>query len=233
MVIFIFVLSSINCGIGGSKGIGFACASLFRQQGCRVVLVGRDLGRLKEAQRELVGGDGDIGGDKKIPLIVGWESDASDGVAIVSGDVSKVGEVEKMCKMIMQQYGPVDILVNSAGIRRDSLLLTADPVQAEEIIATNLFGTINMSRGVAKGMLRRNKARELGVKNIRVSAIAPGFIDTDMTSDIPEAQKEKFLSSTPLGRFGKPEEVAQAAVFLAQSEFITGQVLVVDGGLTA
>ncbi|KAJ3098842.1 hypothetical protein HDU97_003705 [Phlyctochytrium planicorne] len=167
----------------------------------------------------------------------------------------------------MQKYGPVDYLINSAGLSRTGLLVSSDPAASEELIATNLFGTIHMSRGIAKGMLRRKRgciinissvlglkgieggsiysaskagvigftrslARELGPKGIRVSAIAPGFIDTNMTSELDENRKEAYLGMTPLRRFGQAEEVAEAAVFLAKSQFMTGQTLILDGGLT-
>jgi 3-oxoacyl-[acyl-carrier protein] reductase len=82
--------------------------------------------------------------------------------------------------------------------------------------------------GLAKSM-----ARELAPRNIRVNAVAPGFIETDMTHELTPEQKETFLKTIPLGRMGKPEEIAEAVVYLASpaSQYITGQTLVVDGGL--
>ncbi|KAI8845905.1 3-oxoacyl-reductase [Chytriomyces cf. hyalinus JEL632] len=237
---------------GGSRGIGFSIAQAFRQLGSRVILVGRNSATLETARQKLI--------DIAVP------EDAS-GVAVMEGDVSNVGQVERICKQIMQQYGPVENLVNCAGISKDSILLTMDPIEAQEVIATNLFGTINMSRGIAKGMLRRRKgciinvssvlgikgmegtsvysaskagvigftrslARELGPRGIRVSAIAPGFIETDMTSSLTEAQRAQYLAQTPMGRFGGPEEVAHAAIFLAQAKYMTGQTLILDGGFS-
>ncbi|KAJ3164525.1 hypothetical protein HK101_000418 [Irineochytrium annulatum] len=170
--------------------------------------------------------------------------------------------------MITQRYGPVEHLINAAGIDGTGLLVSMTPQEIEDTIAVNLFGTIHMARGVARGMIRRRNgciiniasilggmkglegqsaysaakagvlgftkslARELGPKGIRVSAIAPGFIETDMTADIPEKRKEAYVASTPLGRFGKAEEVAQVAVFLAQNHFMSGNTIVIDGGLT-
>lgn len=81
--------------------------------------------------------------------------------------------------------------------------------------------------------LTKAAARELASRGVTVNAIAPGFIETDMTKDLPEKVKEGSVSQIPLGRFGKPENVAAAAVFLAseEAEYITGQVLHVDGGM--
>ncbi|KAJ3210724.1 hypothetical protein HDU67_005053 [Dinochytrium kinnereticum] len=247
---------------GGTSGIGFECAKAFRSLGARIILVGRDEGRLRNALSLLR--------EQVTEVHIGvpeWDGDAVDGVTSVVADVSRIGEVEAVIKTVMQKYGPVDYLINSAGISRTGLLVNSVPEQSEELIATNLFGTIHMSRGIARGMLRRKRgciinissvlglkgveggsvysaskagvigftrslARELGPKGIRVSAIAPGFIDTNMIRDMDQGRKDYYLSATPLRRFGKPEEVAQAAVFLAKSQFMTGHTLVLDGGLT-
>ncbi|KAI8839584.1 hypothetical protein BC829DRAFT_403792 [Chytridium lagenaria] len=245
-----------------TSGIGFACAQAFRKLGARIIVIGRDQRRLGDAVGLLRKSETDV----EVGTME-WD-DAMVGVAGLSADVSKIGEVEGVVKTVMQKYGPVDYLINSAGLSRTGLLLSTDPAASEELIATNLFGTIHMSRGVARGMLRRKKgelyyqissvlglkgieggsvysaskagvigftrslARELGPKGIRVSAIAPGFIETNMTKGIDASRKESYLSMTPLRRFGQAEEVAQAAVFLAKSQFMTGQTLVLDGGLS-
>ncbi|KAI9350297.1 hypothetical protein BDR26DRAFT_852153 [Obelidium mucronatum] len=261
----IFPLTNTTAVItGGSRGIGLAVAAEFRRQGARVILIGRSHDSLLSARTNLISSV-----PANVPLLGGWDSEMDrNGVAVLEGDVSSVGEVEIMCKTIAQTYGPVETLINCAGISRDSILLSMDHVEASEVIATNLFGTINMSRGVAKGMMRRRKgciinissvlglrgvggtsvysaskagvvgftqslAKELGPKGIRVSSIAPGFIETDMTAKLTEQQRSHYLSQTPLGRFGSVEEVAHAAAFLAQAQYITGQTLVVDGGFSA
>ncbi|KAJ3178798.1 hypothetical protein HDU87_003353 [Geranomyces variabilis] len=79
----------------------------------------------------------------------------------------------------------------------------------------------------------KSLSRELGSRGIRVNAIAPGYVDTDMTSSIPSVKRAEYVAATPLGRFGTPEEIGHAALFLSQATYITGQCLVVDGGLSA
>jgi 3-oxoacyl-[acyl-carrier protein] reductase len=81
--------------------------------------------------------------------------------------------------------------------------------------------------------LTKSMAKELATRNIRVNAVAPGYIETDMTGILTPEQKEGILKSIPLGRVGKPEEIADAVVFLAseRANYITGQVLAVDGGM--
>lgn len=82
--------------------------------------------------------------------------------------------------------------------------------------------------------LTKSMARELASRNIRVNSIAPGYIETDMTGELNEQQREQATAAIPLGRVGKPEEIADAVVFLAStaSQYITGQILVVDGGMS-
>lgn len=82
--------------------------------------------------------------------------------------------------------------------------------------------------------LTKSVARELAGRGICVNAIAPGFIDTDMTAALPEAAREKLKEAIPLKRIGKPEDIANMAVFLAsdKADYITGQVFAVDGGMT-
>ena len=90
--------------------------------------------------------------------------------------------------------------------------------------AASKAGIIGMTKSLAK---------ELGSRGVTVNAIAPGFIDTDMTAVLPEEVREKLLASIPLGRLGRPEEVARTAAFLAGpgGDYITGQVISVDGGM--
>jgi len=183
-------------------------------------------------------------------------------------DVTDQAAVEAALAHIEKEYGTVGILVNNAGITRDTLLLRMKEEDWQAILDTNLTSVFRLSQAVLKGMMKARKgriisiasvvgamgnagqtnyaaakagligfskslAREVGPRGITVNVVAPGFIDTDMTKDLPEAHREKLLANIPLSRLGQPEEVAAAVAFLASKEagYITGETLHVNGGM--
>jgi 3-oxoacyl-[acyl-carrier protein] reductase len=169
---------------------------------------------------------------------------------------------------IVAREGGLHVLVNNAGITRDTLSMRMKDDDWDAVLDTNLKAVFRLARAVTKPMMKqrfgriinitsvvgasgnagqanyaaakagvagltRSLARELGSRGITVNCVAPGFIATDMTEVLPEAQKAALLSQIPLGRLGAPEEIAAAVVFLASpgGAYITGSELHVNGGM--
>ena len=189
------------------------------------------------------------------------------GIA-VQADVSDADQAAALVEKVESELGDVDVLINNAGITRDTLLARMTDDDWREVLATNLGGPFHTCRAVSRKMLRRRTgaivnltsivglhgnpgqanyaaskagvigftkalARELGSRGVRVNAVAPGYISTELTNVLPEQARDVILANTPLGRLGEPEDVARAVRFLCSDEaaFVTGEVLLVDGGL--
>ncbi|GBC08983.1 hypothetical protein RclHR1_08520009 [Rhizophagus clarus] len=233
---------------GGTRGIGYSIAQKFAQNGARCVLIGRNKETIEKARNYL---------DKNFEVDnnhIGYEC-----------DLRIPAEIEKLVINISKLQN-VDYLINAAGVSYDSLIVKLKEKEVDDIIQTNLLGTIYMCSHISKQMIKVRKgciinissvaglygnsgqsiysaskagvigfskslAKEISRKNIRVNVIAPGFIETDMTSTMSESAKESYKDKILMQRFGKPEEVAEAALYLAKAEYVTGQTLVVDGGL--
>ena len=190
------------------------------------------------------------------------------GAMIKGFNVSSAQEVDKAVEEILAAKGAVHILVNNAGIARDSLLMRAKEEEWDETINTNLKGSFLCTKALTRSMMKNREgaiinitsvvgqmgnagqaaysaskagmigltkslAKELASRGIRVNAVAPGFIETDMTNDLPETAKTEMFKAIPLGRMGNAQEVADAVLWLAspQSSYVTGQVLAVNGGM--
>jgi 3-oxoacyl-[acyl-carrier protein] reductase len=182
--------------------------------------------------------------------------------------VSDSASVDQAFEEIIKAKGAVHILVNNAGIAKDSLFMRMKDEEWDDTLNTNLKGAALCARSVVRPMMKAREgviinissvvgqmgnagqaaysaskagligltktlAKELASRNIRVNCVAPGFIDTEMTHDLPAMAKEEMLKSIPLGRMGNGKEIADAVVFLASSKsaYITGQVLGVNGGM--
>jgi len=168
----------------------------------------------------------------------------------IKADITVFDEVDRMVKEIISKFGKIDILINNAGITRDSFLIRMKEEDWDAVIKINLKGTFNCSKAVAKYMMRQKStdkivnisgiigltksiAKELALRNINVNAIAPGFIKTDMTKKLPEKVMQDLQQHIPLKRLGTVEDIAKVVYFLVSdaANYITGQVINVDGGM--
>lgn len=233
---------------GGAQGIGKSTVEKFVNEGAKVAIWDIDETR---------------GNDFSIKL----KEDGHD-VEFFKVNVGNMEDVKDAVAKVVEKFGTVDILINNAGITRDSTLKKMTQEQWDQVINVNLTGVFNCTQAAAAVMIEKGYgrivnsssvvglygnfgqtnyvasksgvigmtkvwAKELGCKGINVNAVAPGFIATEMVKAMPEKVITIMEEKTPLGRLGKPEDIANAFLFLASDEasFINGTTLSVDGGI--
>ncbi|CAH1773425.1 unnamed protein product [Owenia fusiformis] len=241
-------MSKVCVIFGGSRGIGFAVANIMLEQCFKVAIVSKTSTSIDNACKIL-------------------HSKAKGGASVLgyTCDITQEADINKTIAAITKDIGPIAILVNSAGINKDGLLMKTKLETIQNVLQTNLIGPMLTSKAVLKSMIQQKEgciinigsmvgqhgnvgqcsysaskaglvgfskslAKEVASRGIRCNVIAPGFIDTDMVQDV--ANRDKLEKHTLLGRFGKPEEVAQAVQYLVEATYVTGQVLTVDGGFS-
>lgn len=233
---------------GASRGIGAAIAQELGKQGAVVI------GTATSAS-----------GAEQISKALAQHEIKGAGMAL---DVNDAEQIDALLKTISEQFGDVSILVNNAGITRDTLLMRMKDEDWDAVIGTNLKSVYKMSQAVIRPMMKartgriinissvvghmgnagqtnyaaakagmagfsKSLAAEVGSRGITVNCVAPGFIDTDMTRELPEEQRQALLQHIPAGRLGQAEEIAAAVAFLASpnAAYITGETLHVNGGM--
>ncbi|MDB4090905.1 MAG: 3-oxoacyl-[acyl-carrier-protein] reductase [Flavobacteriales bacterium] len=234
---------------GASRGIGKCIAEQCVKEGAKVAftyLSSEEKAKALEAELSEMGG-----------VAKGFKSDAS-----------KFEEAQDLVDCVIEEYGTIDVLVNNAGITRDTLLMRMSELQWDEVMNTNLKSAFNLTKAVQRPMLKARKgsiinmssvvgvsgnagqsnyaaskagligfsksiAQELGSRSIRCNAIAPGFIETEMTDKLDQKVVEEWRKAIPLKRGGTPKDVADLVVFLGSdmSLYITGQTINVCGGM--
>ena len=231
---------------GASRGIGRAIALLLAERGFKVI--------------------GTATSDSGSAAI--GEALAPFGGLGLTLNVTDAAALDAAIDGIVKAHGGLHVLVNNAGITRDTLAMRMKDDDWSAVLDTNLGAVFRLSRAVMRGMMKqrygriinitsvvgasgnagqanyaaakagvagmtRALARELGSRNITVNCVAPGFIATDMTEALPEAQKAALQQQIPLGRLGTPQEIAHAVAFLASplAGYITGAELHVNGGM--
>jgi acetoacetyl-CoA reductase len=182
-------------------------------------------------------------------------------------DVANFEETQNTIKAIIADLGPINVLVNNAGITRDTTLRKMALEQWRDVISSNLDSVFNVTRAVLDGMLEQNfgriinissingqkgqfgqsnyaaakagmhgftkaLAQEVARKGVTVNTVSPGYIDTDMIQAVPQNIRDNIVAQIPVGRFGKPEDVAHVVLFLMQDDsgFITGANMATNGG---
>ena len=222
---------------GASGGIGAAIARALHAQGAAVVLSGTRRAALDALSAEL-----------------------GERAHVCPADLREPGAADTLVAAAEAAAGPLAILVNNAGFTRDMLALRMKDEDWASVLDVDLSAPFRLCRAALRGMLRRRAGRirvlggggkiglaakaglagmsrslaqEVGSRGITVNLVAPGFVQTAMTDGLPEAQRAKLVDATPLGRMGRPEDVAAAVVYLASDEaaWVTGTSLHVNGGM--
>ena len=234
---------------GGTRGIGKQIALTFAKEGYNIAINYRTENEdLKNTKKEIE--------ENNVKCFT------------FQGDVTNFKDCEKFVKQIVEEFGNIDVLVNNAGITRDTLLMRMKEEDFKQVIDTNLIGTFNVTKNVISYMMKarsgriinissvvgisgnagqtnysaskagiigftKSLAKEVASRNITVNAVAPGFIETQMTDVLKDDIKEEIAKKIPLKRMGTPQDVANVVKFLASndSSYITGQVINIDGGM--
>ena len=234
---------------GGTRGIGKQIALTFAKEGYNIALNYRTENEdLKNTKKEIE--------ENNVKCFT------------FQGDVTNFKDCEQFVKQIVEKFGNIDVLVNNAGITRDTLLMRMKEEDFKQVIDTNLIGTFNVTKNVIGNMIKarngriinissvvgisgnagqtnysaskagiigftKSLAKEVASRNITVNAVAPGFIETQMTDVLKDDIKEEIAKKIPLKRMGTPQDVANVVKFLASndSSYITGQVINIDGGM--
>ena len=233
---------------GGGGGIGKGIGEVLASSGIKIALIDADGYLLEETQKEF---------DK-----FNYE------VRTYSLSVTDEEAIQDVVKDLTDYFGQVDILINNAGITRDTLLMRMKKEDWESVLSVNLTGAYLCSKAFLRLLMRspsgrivnissvvglmgnlgqvnysaskagligltKSSAKELAPRGITVNAIAPGFIESEMTQKLADQVKETYLNVIPLNFFGLPEDVANAVSFLVSEEarYITGEVIRVDGGM--
>lgn len=233
---------------GSTQGIGLAIAKRLAKEGVKVVVTSRSIDKVNEAVDEIRNDGGEAFGLKC--------------------NVTNREEVKALGEKVIEKYGSVDILINNAGITKDSSFKKMTDEQWDEVLNSDLKSVFIVTQELSKYMesnrygrivnlssvvglsgnygqsnysaakagiigLTKTLSMELGKKGITVNAIAPGFIETAMTQEIPEKIRTEIVESIPVGRPGSTEDIAAATAFLASEEagFISGVTLSVNGAM--
>ena len=230
---------------GSTRGIGLAMAHKFASLGANIVLNGR-----REIGEELISEFSDYG--VQVIPISGDVSDSTDAKRMIEKAIEKLGSVDilvnnagitkdkLMLKLTEEDFEQV-LKVNLVGAFNMTQAVLKPMTKARQGAIINVSSVVGLIGNVGQANYAASKAgligftksvaREVAARNVRVNAIAPGMIESDMTDVLSDKVKETTLAQIPMKRFGNTSEVAEVATFLARQEYLTGQVIAIDGGL--
>ena len=230
---------------GSTRGIGLAMAHKFASLGANIILNGR-----REIGEELISEFSDYG--VQVIPISGDVSDSTDAKRMIEKAIEKLGSVDilvnnagitkdkLMLKLTEEDFEQV-LKVNLVGAFNMTQAVLKPMTKARQGAIINVSSVVGLIGNVGQANYAASKAgligftksvaREVAARNVRVNAIAPGMIESDMTDVLSDKVKETTLAQIPMKRFGNTSEVAEVATFLARQEYLTGQVIAIDGGL--
>jgi len=234
---------------GGSRGIGEAIVMKYAEEGADIAFTY-------------------VSSEEKALAVVAAAEQKGVRVKAYKSDASDYAQAETLVNDVVETFGKIDILINNAGITKDTLMLRMSEEQWDQVMHVNLKSVFNLTKHILKPMMKNRSgsiinmssvvgvfgnagqanyaaskagiigftksiAKEVGSRNIRCNAIAPGFIETDMTHVLTDEQKKAYIDSIPLKRLGSGDDVANACVYLGGdlSTYVSGQVLSVCGAL--
>lgn len=231
---------------GSSRGIGLAIAHKFASLGANVVLNSRG-----EISEELLAEFKPYG--VKVLAISGDVSDFADAKCMVDQAIEELGSVDVlvnnagitqdtlMLKMTEEDFEKV-LKINLTGAFNMTQAVLKQMIKAREGAIINMSSVVGLMGNIGQANYAASKAgligftksvaREVANRNVRVNAIAPGMIESDMTAVLSDKVKDAMLAQIPMKQFGQAEQVAEVTAFLASQDYLTGQVIAIDGGLT-
>ncbi len=231
---------------GSTRGIGLAIAHKFAQLGANVVLNGRRavpeslLETFSHYNGEVLAVSGDVSDEAESKRMVAEATKILGNIDVLVNNAGITND-KLMLKMTQEDFEKV-LKVNLTGAfnMTQAVLKPMSKARSGAIInissVVGLVGNVGQANYAASkaGLIGFSKsvAREVAGRGVRVNVVAPGFIESDMTDAIPDKLKDAMLAQIPMKRIGKPKEVAEVVAFLAKQEYLTGQVLAIDGGMT-
>ena len=230
---------------GSTRGIGLAIAHHFAANGANLVLNGRSditselIGEFDQYDVQVIGISGDVSDAEDAKRMIQEATEALGSVDVLINNAGITAD-KLMLKMTMDDFERV-LKINLTGAFNMTQAVLKPMTKARQGAIINMTSVVGLMGNVGQANyaaskagligLTKSVAREVASRNIRVNAIAPGFIESDMTAVLSDKVKDAMKAQIPMKRFGSVEEIATAALFVATQEYITGQTIAIDGGM--